>query len=154
MIKLTDIQNHLVKRLKDRFPAHTVYREENRTNPKVPAFYVDVRPLETTGRQRYNNKLVNVSIQYLSTKQTKRENLEMMEELESLFYLALKVYDRRLAIERLSIVEVDGVLTVNFTLDYNTDFDLRGYVDDEKDLGYGEGKTELMKELYYNEGDV
>lgn len=151
MIKLIDVQNHIVKALSDRFTDHSIYREGNQKKHRLPAFYVSVRPLTTTARARYENELVNVDIQYLSEKGTNQENLKMMDKLSDLFSLSLRVYDRRLHIPELTMTESDGVLTVGFTLNYNTDIKARRY---ESDLGYGEGKTRLMKELEYEKGDV
>lgn len=164
MIKVIDIQNHITKRLKDKFPAYQVYVDDNREKMKTPCFSVSVRPLLTTGYIKHKNKLVNVDITYLSKNETKSENLAMSEELEDLFYLVLKVYDRKLYIEDLSIREVDTVLICSFTLDYNVKrgdlIHIDGVGGDENgsgnknegkvpdgDLGYTEGNIKYMKNL-------
>lgn len=119
MIKVIDIQNHITKKLKDEFPSYEIRVEDNKEVISTPAFYVSVRPLLTTGVMKYKNKLVNVNIQYLSKKNTHQENLIMSEILEDLFNLTLQVYDRNLYIKDLSISELDKVLNLGFTLDYN-----------------------------------
>lgn len=159
MITVVDIQNSITRRLKDKFPSHTVYVEDNKEEMEKPCFNVDVRPLLTTGHMKHKNKLVNIDITYLSKNETKSENLIMSEQLEDLFYLVLRVYKRKLYIKDLSIREIDTILICSFTLDYNVTRGDLIYIEGEDgnksegkipdgDLGYTDGNIEYMKELY------
>lgn len=150
MITMVDIQNAVIQSLAQGIPNHVIYREQNATNPKVPAFYVDVRNLETIVRKNYRNELVMVSIQYISKDRTKVENLIMTDRLKDCFGMMLKVKKRNLTIGELSIADVNGLLTISFTLDYNVDTPPKPTTD----LGYGEGLTKLMEQLQLDKGDV
>lgn len=119
MITVLDIQNHITKLLKQSFPDYQIRVEDNKQDVSAPAFHVSVRPLLTVGRMKNKNKLVNVNIYYLSKNKTHRENLIMSEQLDDMFHLTLKVYDRELYIQDLTISEVDTTLNVGFTLDYH-----------------------------------
>lgn len=119
MITVLDIQNHITKLLKQSFPDYQIRVEDNKQDVSTPAFHVSVRPLLTVGRMKNKNKLVNVNIYYLSKNKTHRENLIMSELLDDMFHLTLKVYDRELYIQDLTISEVDTTLNVGFTLDYH-----------------------------------
>lgn len=119
MITVLDIQNHITKLLKQSFPDYQIRVEDNKQDVSTPAFHVSVRPLLTVGRMKNKNKLVNVNIYYLSKNKTHRENLIMSEQLDDMFHLTLKVYDRELYIQDLTISEVDTTLNVGFTLDYH-----------------------------------
>lgn len=121
MIGLLDIQNSITSRLKTKFPKYKILAEYNEEDIEGPAFYVSVRPLTTTGLMRHKNRLINVDVMYFSEKQTHTENLEIMDDLEDLFYLVLAVEDRKLYIEDLNIRELDYVLVCEFTLDFNTE---------------------------------
>lgn len=144
MIETIDIQNHITKRLKDNFPSCTVYTEGNQTDPKVPAFYVSIRPILTTGAMKYKNRVVNVNIMYLSEKGLNKERLIMIDKLEDVFHLILTVKKRTLQIESLSISELDGVLNLGFTLDYSTVATGRDTSSDA---------TDYMEILEVNKGD-
>lgn len=153
MINLIDIQNHITKRLKNRFPDYEIRVEDNLKDVKTPAFYVSVRPILTTGAMSYKNKVVNVNISYISKNRTHRENIIMSEELEDIFNLILRVKERKLYIKNLSISELDTVLTLSFTLDYNTDVSIAYDKEDDIDLGYKEGTIEKMEILEVTKGD-
>lgn len=116
---MIDIQNSITKLLYKNFPTHKILAEYNEEGIQGPAFYVSVRPLITEGRLKHKNRLINVDVMYFSKNETHKENLEMISPLEDLFHLILRVEDRRLYIENLSIREADSVLTCSFTLDYN-----------------------------------
>ena len=148
MIKVIDIQNSITKQLKDKFPLHQIRVEDNKKDIETPAFYVSVRPILTTGSRQYKNKLVNVNIMYLSKNKTHAENIVMSEELEDLFHLTLNVRDRSLYIEDLSMSELDKVLNLGFTLDYNVGAVYRYNVDG----GYDKDTMEYMEELEIEKG--
>ena len=159
---MIDIQNSITKLLYKNFPTHKILAEYNEEGIQGPAFYVSVRPLITEGRLKHKNRLINVDVMYFSKNETHKENLEMISPLEDLFHLILRVEDRRLYIENLSIRETDSVLTCSFTLDYNIGLVPNSSVqipgteerediiidESDKDLGYIDGNIEYMEELH------
>ena len=148
MINLIDIQNAITLRLKNKFPEYIIYVEENKKEIETPSFFVEVRPLLTDQFTKYKNKLINIDIMYFSKDENKRENLIMSELLEELFYLILRVKERRLHIKNINIKEVKDILHCSFSLDFNTDVNIKYNPEIDRDLGYIEGSIKNMEQLH------
>lgn len=153
MINLIDIQNAITLRLKNKFPEYIIYVEENKKEIETPSFFVEVRPLLTDQFTKYKNKLINIDIMYFSKDENKRENLIMSELLEELFYLILRVKERRLHIKNINIKEVKDILHCSFSLDFNTDVNIKYNPEIDRDLGYIEGSIKNMEQLHLKDSE-
>ena len=153
MINLIDIQNAITLRLKNKFPEYIIYVEENKKEIETPSFFVEVRPLLTDQFTKYKKKLINIDIMYFSKDENKRENLIMSELLEELFYLILRVKERRLHIKNINIKEVKDILHCSFSLDFNTDVNIKYNPEIDRDLGYIEGSIKNMEQLHLKDSE-
>lgn len=118
-MKLLDIQKAITKLLKSNFTiGYKILIDNNKSDIKVPTFFVDVRPVKSYNYIYDKNKLVNVTITYTNKINKHEENLEIADKLEEIFNINLSVLDKFLTIQDLNFSETDDLLKCNFTLDY------------------------------------
>lgn len=138
-MKLTDLKLAINKVLKERFPDHKNYRNDEKEGFKRPCFFVQIFPIafEYSTVNYTSNKLMIV-INYFSKNRTQLENLKMHDTLKEAFGRSLKVNDRYLHLRNIRSDEADGTLQFKFDLNF-----FEGL---EKDLE----DYELMRELIIN----
>lgn len=125
MITLLDIQKSISRKLNNKFSDHYIYTEEIKQGKKLPSFFINIMPISTDNFVTYKDKLINIDIMYFSKDETNSENLDMINLLEDLFNMTLKVEDREITISSLSFKIVDNVLHCIFSLDFtDSDVDL------------------------------
>lgn len=139
MIKYNELLYSFGKALKEQFKDCKLRIKKNQEEIKEPTFYVEVRALNTNSYKPYVDKLVNISITY-TDKVVDGENLNnVLNDLESVFDLGIKVKDTFLMFQSKNNTMNDDFLTLNLTIKYKDDRDIV----DENDY-----YSELMEELY------
>lgn len=168
MITLVDIKRAIIKKLKSKYPDHSVYGEHVGQDFNKPSFSFYFVPIETTHSKFFSNKSLMVKIDYYTDSNDVNEaNMIMIDELEQLFQNDLSIKDRYITINRTSSETVDNVLVFTLYLDYEVGNgklvvvkqQVDGVEDDEQDEiiveidernGYTEEDIKFMKELKMN----
>jgi len=161
-ITLSDIRKEIVRKLDTNFLNHKVYEEDVKQGMKKPAFFVEIIPTRTVNEQLYKTKSLMIKISYFSENDTNEENHLMLEQLEDLFDLSMKIKDRYFTINELNPIAVDGFLQFGFTFSVinakdmieidNIDGQIQTMLSNEG-LGYTQEKVRLIEELEF-EKDV
>lgn len=115
---MVKIKNSIVEVLSQTFTDHQVYDEKKTQGLQRPCFFVDILPiaLEKVSPNQQERSLI-VDIQYMSSNETKEENLIMAEELGQMFpIISFDTYKVKPSEERYEIV--DGILHYLFDLDF------------------------------------
>ncbi|WP_455793595.1 phage tail terminator family protein [Clostridium butyricum] len=139
MIKYNELLYFTGKRIKDHFKKCKLRVEKNQEDIKEPTFYVEVRALNTNSYKPYVDKLVNISITYTDKVVDGEKLNNVLNDLESVFDLGIKVKDTFLIFKSKNNTMNDDFLTLNLTINYKDDRDIV----DENDY-----YSELMEELY------
>jgi len=139
MIKYNELLYFTGKRIKDHFKKCKLRAEKNQKDIKEPTFYVEVRPLNSNSYKSYIDKLVNITITYTDKIVDNEKLNDVLNELESIFDLGIKVKDTFLIFKNKTNTINDDFLTLNLTLSYKDD----RYINDES-----ETYSALMEELY------
>lgn len=139
MIKYNELLYFTGKRIKDHFKKCKLRVEKNQEDIKEPTFYVEIRPLNSNSYKSYIDKLVNITITYTDKIVDNEKLNDVLNELESIFDLGIKVKDTFLIFKNKTNTINDDFLTLNLTLTYKDD----RYINDES-----ETYSALMEELY------
>ena len=139
MIKYNELLYSLGKALKEQFKDCKLRIKKNQEEIKEPTFYVEVRALNTNSYKPYVDKLVNISITYTDKVVDGEKLNNVLNDLESVFDLGIKVKDTFLMFKSKNNTMNDDFLTLNLTINYKDDRDIV----DENDY-----YSELMEELY------
>lgn len=124
MINLVDISRAVSLILSQRFFGHKVYNEEVKDNGIRPCFYVDIKPTAAVMESKTDIvKSLMVNVQYGAKNLTNAENLTMIDNLNKLFTLKLRVNDRYLNIMEQKYKIVDHILHYSFTIEFMDDID-------------------------------
>ena len=139
MIKYNELLYSFGKALKEQFKDCKLRIKKNQEEIKEPTFYVEVRALNTNSYKPYVDKLVNISITYTDKVVDGEKLNNVLNDLESVFDLGIKVKDTFLMFQSKNNTMNDDFLTLNLTINYKDDRDIV----DENDY-----YSELMEELY------
>ncbi|MDU1337450.1 MAG: hypothetical protein E6935_04470 [Clostridium butyricum] len=139
MIKYNELLYSFGKALKEQFKDCKLRIKKNQEEIKEPTFYVEVRALNTNSYKPYVDKLVNISITYTDKVVDGEKLNNVLNDLESVFDLGIKVKDTFLMFKSKNNTMNDDFLTLNLTINYKDDRDIV----DENDY-----YSELMEELY------
>lgn len=133
---LLDIKKSINNILKENFPDVKLFANEVEEGFSKPAFFTQLIPIsfnyETVNFMRVSLMIV---INYYTPKSIEVDNLKMTIALKKAFGMTLKVNDRYLLLENITIDNPDGIMQFKFDLDY--------YQDIEKIDNH-----EIMKELH------
>ena len=139
MIKYNELLYSFGKALKEQFKDCKLRIKKNQEEIKEPTFYVEVRALNTNSYKPYVDKFVNISITYTDKVVDGEKLNNVLNDLESVFDLGIKVKDTFLMFKSKNNTMNDDFLTLNLTINYKDDRDIV----DENDY-----YSELMEELY------
>lgn len=139
MIKYNELLYSFGKALKEQFKDCKLRIKKNQEEIKEPTFYVEVRALNSNSYKPYVDKLVNISITYTDKVVDGEKLNNVLNDLESVFDLGIKVKDTFLMFKGKNNTINDDFLTLNLTINYKDDRDIV----DENDY-----YSELMEELY------
>lgn len=117
MIKLRDIQNSLTKLLSscEEFEDYDIITEGQSEDVNCPTFFISIRPISTNSQMKYKEKVINVDITYVNKEDNHEENIDMVDELQTIFNFKLDVNGSLLEIGNLSFSE-PSFLICSFTL--------------------------------------
>ncbi|MDU1068188.1 DUF6838 family protein [Clostridium sp.] len=139
MIKYNELLYYTGKTIRDHFKDSELRKKKNMEDVKKSTFFVEVRPLSSNSYKSYATKLVNITITYTDKTVDSEKLNDVLNDLESIFDLGIKVKDTFLMFKNKSYSIDDDFLSINLTINY---FDDKDTVD-ENDF-----YSALMDELY------
>lgn len=162
---LIDIKNEIISKLRNTFTTteiKKIYGDKVKQGMQKPCFFVLLIPLKTENELLYKAKSVMIKITYFSEVETLEDNLQILEKLQSVFTLSLKIKDEYLTIGETTHT-LDNFLQFGFTVNFNDGNEVISFTDNDgktqimlpqSDLGYTEETFELFGELEFNKQEV
>lgn len=141
MINYNELLYFTGQAIKTKFKNCDLICTKNKEDINKPTFYVEVRPLSSNSYKGYIDKLVNITITYTDKKVNNEKLNNILNDLESVFDLGIKVKGTFLMFKNknYSFSEDGDFLNVNLTISYKDNKD----VEDENDF-----YSEMLEELY------
>lgn len=142
-MRLSDILDTTIARLKSRFPAiEKVYDEEVKQGLKLPCFFVYIVPIvDSNETQNRRYRRVTVKIVYMAHRLTNTEYLSMTDDLNDAFGMNFPVGTRVLSIFDKTSQKIDDALHFSFDVStYSLVFDHQNELE----------QYEMMGELHLN----
>lgn len=139
MIRYNELLYFTGKIIKDHFKNCKLRAEKNKKDIKGPTFYVEVRPLSSSSYKSYIDKLVNITITYTDEVVDNEKLNNILNELESIFDLGIKVKDTFLIFKNKASNINDDFLTFNLTINYK---------DNKQIIDESDFYSAMIEELY------
>lgn len=139
MIKYNELLYFTGKIIKDHFKNCKLRAEKNQEDIKGPLFYIEVRPLSSSSYKSYVDKLVNITITYTDEVVDNEKLNNILNELESIFDLGIKVKDTFLIFKNKASNINDDFLTFNLTINYK---------DNKQIIDESDFYSAMIEELY------
>lgn len=158
---INDIKKEVIKLLNTNFPTTTIYGEEIKQGLLTPCFFVSILPITTNNQLYYKDKALMIKIKYISANETNDGYYNMIDDLETLFGLPLKVLNRYLTVNEFKSSIQGGILQFGFNVNVaigaeviqieNIDGITQVMLPDES-LNYSQETTKLMSEIQFKQG--
>lgn len=141
MIKYNELLYSFGKPIKDNIKNCKLRLKDNLEDVKEPTFFIEIRPLSSSSYKYYNEKSVNIGITF-TDKVVDREKLnDVLNDLENIFDIGIKVKNTFLMFENKSISINDYCLTMNLTIKYK---------DDKNTADENSYYSKMIEELYFD----
>lgn len=139
MIRYNELLYFIGRAIKDNFQNCKLRAKKNQEDIKEPMFYVEVRPLNSNSYKSYVDKLVNITITYTDEVVDNEKLNNILNELESVFDLGIKVKDTFLMFKNKASNINDDFLTFNLTINYK---------DNKQIIDESDFYSAMIEELY------
>lgn len=141
MIKYNELLYFIGKTINDNFKNCKLRLKKNQKDVNEPTFYVEVRALSTNSYKYYDDKLVNITITYTDASVDNEKLNNILNELESVFDLGIKVNGTFLLFKNKVPSIDDEFLSINLTVNYK---DSKNTVDENNYY------SAMLEELYFD----
>ncbi|NFH70084.1 hypothetical protein FDC35_13385 [Clostridium botulinum] len=118
--------------------------DENKKEIKEPTFFVSVTPLTEDSYLRWNENLVNITIDYVEQVLKQEKMFIIQHKLKEVFNMYLPVGKRKIVLGKKRFSSNDGFITLTLTLNYLDDKSERNIPEEDK-------ATKLMEKLIHKE---
>lgn len=139
MIRYNEFLYFVGNIIKEHFKNCTLVSKKNQEDINGPMFYVEVIPVSSNSYKYYIDRVVNLTITYTDKVVDNEKLNNVLNELESIFDLGIKINDTFFIFKSKDSRIEDGFLTFNLTINYKDNKD----VIDENDV-----YSAMLEELY------
>jgi hypothetical protein len=140
MVQDVDILHSVSNVLNNEFN-YGSFIEENNKEVLIPTFFLSLSHLTTDPYKYWNEKLINVYIEYTNKAVKIEESLTMQDNLDNLFDMYIEVDDRKLILDKKKFIRNKDFITMVLTLNY---------FDDKTSIPCEDKSTGLMENLNLN----
>lgn len=156
---LNELKKEIIRKLSSDFSIK-VYGEEVKQGLQTPCFFISITPVTSVNELYGKTRTVLISIKYITAKSTNEELYSMIDSLESVFKLSIKLGTKYFAIDETNPIILDDILNFNFTLTIRDGEEVISIIDEDgnthsvqpnEKLGYTQESIKFMQELITKE---